>query len=88
MGMGIWHHPRCAERRITKRKSNMNPLSLLTRAAKYETEFSEMRNIETLWFKIHTQAETNEGLRNLMDQCIMYYRLLEEKNNGGNDGGG
>jgi len=41
-----------------------------------------------LWDAIHTRAQTDEGLTDLLNQCIMYYRLLEEKDNGGNDGGG
>lgn len=55
---------------------------------KFDRKFSEMRAVEQLWFKIHTAAETNEGLRDLLDRAIVYYRLLEEKNNRENDGGG
>ena len=47
-----------------------------------------MRDIEMLWYKIHIASETNEGLRELMDRAMVYYRLLEKKDSGGNDGGG
>jgi hypothetical protein len=34
-----------------------------------------------LWSNIHAKAETNEGLKDLLNQCIIYYRLLEDKGN-------
>ena len=41
-----------------------------------------------LWDNIHTKAQIDPGLQDLLNKCIMYYRLLEKKDSGGNDGGG
>jgi hypothetical protein len=60
----------------------------LSSEEKYDRDFSEMRNIEMMWWKIHSRAQTNEGLKDLLDRAIVYYRLLEETDTGGNDGAG
>ena len=66
----------------------MKNANAISAEEKYEVEFSKMRDIEMLWYKIHIASETNEGLRELMDRAMVYYRLLEKKDSGGNDGGG
>jgi hypothetical protein len=44
--------------------------------------FREEMQERQLWEKIRRKSLEDEGLRNLLEQVIMYYRLLEEHKNG------
>jgi hypothetical protein len=64
----------------TKMASNLDRY-LYDSNSDFDREFSEMRRVEQLWFKIHTASLADKGLQELLDCAKMYYTLLEQNDN-------